>query len=116
MWALLLLLLLLLLSLCGGWWAHDVVYWCSHIYIYISSEQSLTEQLKRSRGDEEESAYLNQKIQAVIARLYCMTGQSKVQGPSFACLCDCVYIYVCVCLFMCMCPVSAGGGGRRTHR
>lgn len=41
--------------------------------------QSLTEQLKRTR-DDDEAQYLNQRMQAVIARLYCMTGQSKVQG------------------------------------
>jgi hypothetical protein len=50
-----------------------------------STEQALTEQLKRTR-DEEELGYLNSKMQAVIARLYCMTGQSKVQGPSSVCL------------------------------
>lgn len=54
-------------------------------------KQSLAEQLKRTR-DDEESQYLNQKMQAVIARLYCMTGQSKVQG---AC-CVWVYVYVYV--------------------
>lgn len=42
-------------------------------------KQSLAEQLKRTR-DDEEAQYLSQKMQAVIARLYCMTGQSKVQG------------------------------------
>ena len=47
---------------------------------HIYPKQSLTEQLKRTR-DDEEAQYLNQKMQAVIARLYCMTGSSKVQGP-----------------------------------
>ena len=44
-----------------------------------ATRQSLTEQLKRTR-DDDEAQYLNQRMQAVIARLYCMTGQSKVQG------------------------------------
>lgn len=44
-----------------------------------ATRQSLTEQLKRTR-DDDEAQYLNQRMQTVIARLYCMTGQSKVQG------------------------------------
>ncbi len=65
---------------CFSEWTGLVVLTCFCLPArFPHQKQALTEQLKCTR-DEEETSYLNSKMQAVIARLYCMTGQSKVQG------------------------------------